>query len=437
MRRRDVIIKKIVAWAISLLYHRVEVRHAPSLTSDGPEIANGSHFGGFSDPLLLIYAMDRVPRFVARDVIWKNPIARVILNWVGAIPVHKPDDGGKSSNDQMFSSTYKALHKNQLVTIFPEGITVDDPAIAEIKTGSARIALGARADGVEGLRIVSAGIHYENKAALRSDVFIDIGWEIDLDASIGDFVKPGEADDASNRHAVRALTDEMERRLRLAAPDFEDWVTARALSDASAVALRDPQTGDAEVGHGDRERIARMLDDAEPEAVAAVVDAVAVYRADLDAVGIDDEMFVAGFRTPSSFIWHILRTVVVGLLLLPFAIIGLVVNAIPMAVVWLIGRLKVSDAMMATVKPLGSVAVFLITWICWVVIAWQVRNLESAFAVALLLPVYLFAFIALSERLGFLVAGFRGLFRSRSGASVYERIGSHRAAVVEAVAQAL
>jgi hypothetical protein len=337
----------------------------------------------------------------------------------------------------MFSSTYRALHDDQLVAIFPEGITVDDPAIASIKTGSARIALGARANGVEGIRIVSAGIHYENKAALRSDVFIDVGWEIGLDESIGDYVQPGEPEDASNHAAVRALTDDMEKRLRLAAPDFENWIVAHALSEAAAVALRDPDTGDAAVGHGDRERLARLLDEAEPEDVSAVVDAMATYRADLDAVGIGDEMFVEGFRTARSFLWHIVRTIIVGVLLLPFAIIGLVVNAIPMALVWGIGRLKVSDAMMATVKPLGSVAVFSVTWLCWIIVAWRVRNLETAFAAALLLPVYLFAFIALTERLGYLAAGFRGMFRSRSGAGVYEQIGLHRAAVVEAVAQAL
>ena len=233
MRRSDKIITKIATWANALLFRRFEVRHAPGLTESGPVLANGSHFGGFSDALVLVRAMDRVPRFVGRDVIWKNPVARVVMNWVGAIPVHKSDDGGPSSNDQMFSSTYKALADGELVTIFPEGIRVDDPSIAHIKTGSARIALGAKASGVEGLRLVSAGIHYENKAALRSDVFIDIGWEIDLDAEIGNYVQDGQSADASNREAVRALTTDMERRLRHAAPDFVDWATAHSLSKAA------------------------------------------------------------------------------------------------------------------------------------------------------------------------------------------------------------
>ncbi|MCB1246894.1 MAG: 1-acyl-sn-glycerol-3-phosphate acyltransferase [Acidimicrobiia bacterium] len=436
MDRSDRAIRKIVAWATSLLYHRVEVRERPDLTAEGPILANASHFGGFSDPLLLIHAMDRVPRFIGRDVIWKNPIARAVVTWVGAIPVHKPEDGAGSSNDQMFASTYRALADGELVTIFPEGITVDDPAIAAIKTGSARIALGARASGVQGLRIVSAGIHYSNKAALRSDVFVDIGWEIDLDRSIDSFVDPGEEASAENRHAVRRLTDEMERRLREAAPDFEDWRTARALSNAAAIALRDDDEGDPP-GHADRERLARLIDDAPDGPRAAVVAAVETYEDDLDAVGLDDDMWVSGLTSARSFTWHLVRTLVIGLLLLPFAIVGAVVNAVPFALVWLIGRLRVSDAMMATVKPLGALAVFLLTWIGWVVWAFLNGGLGAGLAVGLLMPVYLFAVIAWFERVVLLKRGFEGLFRSRRGAGLYEQIATHRRAVVEAVADAL
>jgi glycerol-3-phosphate O-acyltransferase/dihydroxyacetone phosphate acyltransferase len=434
VKRSDRIIKKLVSWMIAVLYHRVEVRQAPHITESGPQLANASHFGGFSDPLLLIYAMDRVPRFIGRDVIWKLPPARWVMNWVGAIPVHKPEDkGARSSNDQMFASTYEALHDGELVTIFPEGITVDDPQIAAIKTGSARIALGARANGVEGLTLLSAGIHYENKAALRSDVFVDIGYTIDLDADIDRYVGPGEAQDASNHSAVRRLTDDMERNLRRAAPDFEDWTRARTLRTAAQVALRPSDGSDLEVGHGDRERLSEMME--KSEAAAPVLEAMDVYQADLDAMGFDDEMFVGGLNKLSSFTWYIVRTLVIGLLLLPFGLIGAAVNAIPMAIVWLIGRLKVADAMMATIKPLGALLAFAVTWAVWLWIAWQRDGVEAMAATLLLLPVYLFAVIALFERVVLLLRSIRGFARSRSVKDVYDQMWRHREAVVESVAQ--
>jgi len=436
MKRSDRIIKRLVGWMVAGLYHRVEVRQPHDLTAAGPELANASHFGGFVDPVLLIYAMDRVPRFIARDVIWKFAPARWVMNWVGAIPVHKPEDKeARTSNDQMFASTYKALHKGQLVCIFPEGITVDDPQIAAIKTGSARIVLGARADGVEGIRILSAGIHYQNKAALRSDVFVNIGWSIDLDADIDRYVEPGMSADGSNRDAVKKLTADMEANLRQAAPDFEDWTTAQSLTNAASVALR-PQDGSSlDIGLAERERLAAMID--ESAGVQPVIDAMDIYQTDLDALGLNDRAYVGGLNRYSVFSWYLVKTLVIGLLLLPFALVGLIINAIPMAIVWLIGRIKVADAMMATIKPMGALLAFVVTWgvVLWWV--WSNVGTEAMAAALILLPVYLFALIAWTERLVLLAKAIRGFAKSRSAKDVFDQLADDRRAVVEAVAQAV
>lgn len=437
MTRRDRFIRKFIAWVMALLFHRVEVRQPHGLTSSGSQLANASHFGGFSDPLVLIRAMDRVPRFIGRDVIWKVPIVRNIANFFRAIPVHKSDDGGPSSNDQMFRSTYDALAEGDLVTIFPEGITVDDPRIAHIKTGSARIALGARASGVEGITLLSAGIHYENKAALRSEVFIDIGYPLDLDSWVEENIAQGEPQDASNRDAVVALTTEMETRLRWAAPDFDNWNSARNLTAASEVALRRLDGSSPEVGHGDKERLARLLDDAPDDKKLAVSEAMDTYQRELDAMGLTDETLVSSLGTKPAFLWNIVKDIVVGLLLVPFAFIGLIINAIPMAIVWLIGRLKVDDAMMATIKPLGAIFVFMVTWGIWLWWFWSSNGLGFFAAMLVLLPFYLFAVIALVERLSLLFGAIRTLTRSRSITQVFEQVHGDRATVVEAVVQAV
>ncbi|MDK1027257.1 MAG: 1-acyl-sn-glycerol-3-phosphate acyltransferase, partial [Actinomycetota bacterium] len=292
-------------------------------------------------------------------------MVRSVMRWIRAIPIHKSHDGGPTSNDQMFRSTYEALGEGDLITIFPEGVTVDDPRIANIKTGSARIALGARASGVGSITLLSAGIHYGDKAALRSEVFIDIGYPIDLDDSIGAYVAHGEAEDASNRDAVVALTQEMEKRLRWAAPDFKDWRTARSLSAAGGVALRPADGSDPDVGHGDRQRLARLLDGAPDDRKKTIAEAMDRYRSELDALGYEDEMFVSGLGSKRAFLWNAVKDLIIGLILVPFAIVGAIVNAIPLAIVWLIGRSKVADAMMATIKPIGAIFAFLVTWSLW------------------------------------------------------------------------
>ena len=182
---------------------------------DAPQLTVSNHFGGFADGLVMLNVMPRRPGIVARDVIWKIPVAGRLMNWIGGIPVHKPEDrGSATSNDEMFSSCYDALRGDGHILIFPEGVTRNEPSIAPVKTGAARIAMGARASGVEGIQIIPSGIHYDDKAAFRSKVWVNVGAPLDLDDEIGAYVEPGAAQDASNRGAVRALTSDIEERLR-------------------------------------------------------------------------------------------------------------------------------------------------------------------------------------------------------------------------------
>lgn len=437
LTRRERLIKRLVFWAVTLLYRSVEVYQRPGLTSRGPQLGVSNHFGGFADPLALIRTMDRVPRFIARDVIWRYPIAKQVMDWVKAIPVHKPDDKGTSRNDQMFGSTYQALGEGDLVVIFPEGITVDDPAIAPIKTGAARIALGARAQGVEGIAIVPAGIHYEDKATLRSKVFVRIGNEIDLDEEIDTYVEPGERADADNRTAVVELTEEIERRLRATAPNFRDWDEQRALTEAARISLRTRLSRRGEVDYGAEQRLAAMLARRPAAEKQNVEDAVTTYEHDLEALGLNDRQFVHGIRSTRDFSWYLVRTLVVAVLLLPFFLIGVAINAVPMLLVWLVGRLRVAPAMMATLKPGAAIVFFLITWGIFVWRGGVVGGAVGAAAVLLLLPVYLFAVIAFVERGSLLVRARRSWRKAPSAAGLRGEIMERRQAVVGAVVDAL
>ena len=434
--RKQRAIKKVVAWMVRLLYERVEVHQPPGATSRGPELGVSNHFGGFADPLLLVYAMDRLPHFVARDVIWRTPVVGRILDWVGAIPVHKREDAGPGSdNRSMFRSTTAALRGGGLVVIFPEGITVDDPSIASIKTGAARIALGAREDGVAGIEILPAGIHYEDKASLRSKVFVNIGRPIDLDDWVAAHAAGGGG--TEDREAVAALTDQVESLLRRTAPNFTDWREARALSTAAEVAIRNCEEHDREVGYAERERIAADLAKAPQPEKDAVVDAVAAYQADLDALGIGDRAMYAYRGRPRGILLNIVLTLLVGVLLLPFALVGLSINIVPIVLMWLVGRLKMAPAMFATVKPLAAVLFF---GVAWGIELWAVARSGGAGWAALnvlLLPFYLFALIAVAERGVRLLRVAKALLRYRRSRSVGEEIYHHRTRVVEAVVAAL
>jgi 1-acyl-sn-glycerol-3-phosphate acyltransferase len=435
--RKDRFIRTLAYRLVRLLYRDVQVYYAPGQVTTGPEVAVSNHFGGFADPLLLMSVLPRRPRIIARDKIWKIPVVGWIMTWVGAIPVHRAVDKGRSGNDQMFSSCYAALREGDEIMIFPEGVTRDDPSIAPVKTGAARIAMGARSDGVTGIKITPAGIHYENKAALRSRVFIHVGQPLDLDDEIGRFVNPGEPDDTSNRQAVRSLTGEIERRLRRVAPDFEDWREARALTYGAEVLLRTTQDDPAApVPISDRDRVAAILG-RRPEAMRAeVVAAVGAYESDLEAIGLSDEDLYQNLST-GQFLWHVIWNLLVAALLLPLALIGIAVNWVPMLLLWLLGKLRVAPAVKSTILPLGAIVLFGITW---AVAAWganELFGLEGVGALLLLMPIYLLAVIVLSERLVLVWQSWRAWVRQERAGKLEDRILADRRQVVDTVTDAL
>jgi hypothetical protein len=420
-----------------LLYRSVDVHQQFGETAGGPQLGVANHFGGLSDALILIYALDRVPRFIGRDVIWKYPIAKQGMNFVGAIPVHKPDDSagrGAVRNDQMFASTYAALEEEDLVVIFPEGITVDHPSIAPIKTGAARIALGARASGVAGIEIVPSGIHYEDKALLRSKVYVHVGDPIDLDAWVDEHTRPGGPQDSSNRQLVTELTSTIENSLRRAAPNFDGWQEARSLQRASAIALRSPPGAPADVDYGDQSALADELATRPAPSKGQITSTLDTYVADLDAAGLSDEQMMTRQRSRGSFLWRVTWNGLIGLLLLPFAIVGLVINIVPMVGVWLVGKARVDPAMMATLKPGAAIVMFSVTWGIAAWAGWRWQGLAGVGAVLLLMPLYLYALVALVERGTLLARALRGRARTQD---LHEGVLEHRGDVVEAVVEAI
>ena len=69
------VFRRVARGAANLVYREIDVRLPVEPVPDGPVLAVSNHFGGLSDGVLLVDASPRMPRVVARDVIWKVPIA--------------------------------------------------------------------------------------------------------------------------------------------------------------------------------------------------------------------------------------------------------------------------------------------------------------------------------------------------------------------------
>ena len=135
----------------------------------------------------------------------------LILQAFGAIPVVRPQDDprGQRRNLEAFDRYLELLLEGSVTAIFPEGLSQDDPQLASVKTGAARIALRAEsaASFELNLSVVPVGLQFEPRRRFRADAFIRFGMPlkvVDLSALYS----------TNPREAVRELTARIDTALK-------------------------------------------------------------------------------------------------------------------------------------------------------------------------------------------------------------------------------
>jgi len=359
--------RAVTSAIVYTMYRSVEISRHDSGLSERPVIIVANHSAGFPDPVLIMYAMDRRPRFLAKATLWSNAIVARVFDLAGVIPINRAEDGNTDGNTDAFAACYEALRDREVISIFPEGEIHHGSKIGDIHTGTARIALGARASGAQGIVIVPVGLYYEAKASRRGRIYAKVGDPIDLDADLGAYVDPGESSDDSNHEAVRRLTDDIAARLQEVTPDYsskDEWLV---LAAAAEVALRSYQYDPGvPVSFGDREELARALEQASPEARASVLDAAAHYRGILASERISDVNVATYARIGGALPDHTVRSIGETVALAPTAAVGLAANIVPMVAVRLLSNnLRTNQLMKSTIQTLASPVLYASAWTAW------------------------------------------------------------------------
>lgn len=365
-RAVDRVLAVIANTALRLLFRSIEIEGLEHLPRHRPMLVVANHFNGFVDPVLLVRGLHRLPRFLAKATLWDVVVARPFLALAGIIPVHRPEDHeGASGNTSTFRTCHEVLAEGAVVALFPEGTTHDRPSLDKVRTGAARIALGAKAAGVEGLMIVPVGLVFDDKLALRSRAAVRVGAPIDIDEEIGDCVQPGGEVSEENRDAVRRLTGEIDEHLRRVAPEYDSVREREVFGRAADVALR---TSGMRPGQRvpliEREELGQRLAGRSETDRTAVADATAHYQLDLDLANLSDADVVERQRV-GSLLARAIAATVLAVVLAPIAAVGIAVNIIPYWIVSAVGRRVVVPVTKGTVRLLTAIIVFPLSWIAW------------------------------------------------------------------------
>jgi 1-acyl-sn-glycerol-3-phosphate acyltransferase len=350
-----VIARLVVRW----LFRSVELEGFDRLREGRPTLIVANHFNGLVDPVLIVAGMRRLPRFMAKGTLWKVVPARPFLRLAGIVPVHRASDGDTAGNAEVFARVVDELADDGTVAIFPEGTTHDEPRLAEVRTGAARIAALAWAGPAPDLVIVPVGITYEDKVAIRSRVLLRSGPPLRSDVL-------GRSVSIEDHEAVHQLTERIGEAITALSPDYASRLEAGGLGRAAEVTLR---RGEQRVPLADRERLARRLADLDDEPRQRVINEVARYELGLDLVGVSDPA-INPVPTTRHLLWRLLRIAVPMVLVAPFAVAGFFINTIPALIVAAAGRAVTAPVTKGTVRVLVGMVVFPLTWLALAV--WDV-----------------------------------------------------------------
>ncbi len=215
-----------VSTLASRVFYRLDIS-GPEVPSTGPVLLVANHPNSLIDPALVGAAAGRPVRFLAKSTLFDHPTVGWLVRAAGAIPVYRRTDDSEAAarNVDMFAAVHAELGRGAAVGIFPEGVSHSDPALAELKTGSARIALGASQR--EAFPLIPIGLVLRDKGVFRSEALVMRGAAVEWD----DLVSRG----AEDRAAVRELTRRLERGLREVTINLERWEDRPLVDSAAAV----------------------------------------------------------------------------------------------------------------------------------------------------------------------------------------------------------
>lgn len=264
------------------LFYRVE-RLGAEVPAEGPLILVGNHPGGLADPALLLCTTGRPLRFLGKEPLLRIPLLGVLLRQIGMVPVYRAQDGHDTAqNEALFAAVFAALRRGEAIVLFPEGKSHDLPRIQALKTGAARMALGAEAQGGEA-RIVPVGITYEHKQRFRSRATLWVG-----ESFTAADLRPLHARDP--RAAVLALTERIGQALEDVTIELARWDELPLLSLAER--LWPAPAGPPPRGAERTRRVAALargwkrLKQRSPEEARRLRSELVEFKRSLDALGL-------------------------------------------------------------------------------------------------------------------------------------------------------
>lgn len=402
MNRARRAIAAFLRFCMRVFYRRIELVGDERVPAEGAVIFAVNHPNGLVDPLFLICFAPRPVSFLAKAPLFGYPIIGWFVRVFDSIPVYRKQDNTSGTNAETFARARQILGRGGSIAIFPEGTTHSDPQLRELKTGAARIALGAN---LESMTVVPTGIYYTAKHVFRSSALVVFGEPIQV-ASTGAEEPPFDV--------VEELTARIDAGL--------DAVTLQADSHAALALIGDAEdifTADEDQPLEEEFDLRRRFIEAyhylrlhDPARLTRLQSAITRFVAELRRIGVEVHDLAPRFRAAMLF-----RLIV----LLPIAIAGAIVHYPTYRLVGSLAKRFANgeNEMIATMKILAALALYPLTYIAAATLAaWRFGWLPALITLAAL-PILGLIALRVFEDLDDVIGDARALFRRRDARRLF------------------
>jgi 1-acyl-sn-glycerol-3-phosphate acyltransferase len=431
-------IRGILRVILRVFFPQIELSGLDRVPAEGPVILAVNHPNGLIDPLFLLCLSPRPVSFLAKAPLFELPVIGWFVSALGSIPVYRRQDGGfdPAKNRQTFERARAILSGGGVIAIFPEGASHGDPKLRPLKTGAARIALGATsmAGGERQLEIVPVGIYYTAKRIFRSAALLYFGEPIRVTPAT---MKP---DGEPPSDAVRALTDRIERALSDVTLQADEHEALALVGRAEEMFSSDePAAEDRLVDKFELRRRFMAgyttLRTKAPERLAAISARITRYEAELQKAGLDPKTLQPAGLMTGDRAAAALGSLESLIVVLPLALIGTVINYPAYRLVGFIatGLSRNDEDIVATIKMIAGALLFPLTWILVAMAIGFKWGLLAGVAALVIAPLTGYASLRFFERLDDFAGSIRAVVLSRFRRWGYLRLVAERRAIREEI----
>src|SRR5262245_18313020 len=423
-----------VIWLLLwLFYRRVQVVGSARVPAHGPLIVAPNHHNSIVDAMLILGTFPGRLTPLAKAPLFRHPLMGPFLKLVGAVPVHRRTEGGDDPrrNEAMFAAATSALRAGGALLLFPEGSTTPRPTLLPLRTGAARLLLGAEAAGRVGVTLLPVGLVFERPGTFRAaTALVAIGAPVATDDSVAAYATDPEA-------AVRTLTQRLTEAITGQIVEAEDQLTldlVAALERTWRAARGGPVVVDAGTSLAWRQavmRAARSLGERAPARVAEFRRRLEEHRARLAQAGLSNAELGLSY-TPAVVIRWIVVNAAALLVTLPLALWGMLCHAMPYILtdraVPLIGATSEEEA---TDKMAAGLVLYPLSWLAEGWLVWWLAGIPAlVIFAALLVPSGLVA-LAWRERLARAARQARAFARFLTDRRLHTDLITERRALVD------